>query len=404
MQQQLAPSQEEGVPPAAATTASTAQGNVAEPPPPAPTPTAAAADDDDDDAPPAAPLLAPAMMPPMPATVPLGLGDIEEVDVLLRICGLLVPKDLGRLACVSASFGRKTAWPHSAGELRSVVEETARLWMAARPAEEQARVKHWTNESWLRRMQVIVAPPPRRWWCDPPIPMRSHLRRRPPLAVPLSELVAQTPDEALAVVFCFLGPRELGRLACVARRFTEATLTEPGGGGGGGAGGAQLLSPIEEGARLQLERLPPPPPPPPALMSVTFCTSGPTLFVQWVRRDGSLAPGTAVSCSAPLRMRTMTFHQWAVSDAEGGEVERIIEIPAFGPRTIDVAAPQLPATRVERLAGETWVRALWRVRYRLKFTSCGPAVVLREEGALPARAQYPPLRLSLYLLHNSRPL
>jgi hypothetical protein len=50
------------------------------------------------------------------------------------------------------------------------------------------------------------------------------------------------------------------------------------------------------------------------------------------------------------------------------------------------------------------VRALWRVRYRLKFTSCGPEVVLSEEGALPARAQYPALRLSLYLLHNSRPL
>ena len=57
-----------------------------------------------------------------------------------------------------------------------------------------------------------------------------------------------------------------------------------------------------------------------------------------------------------------------------------------------------------RLEGETWVRALWRVQYRLKFTSCGPEVVLSEEGALPARAQYPPLRLSLYLLHNSGPL
>eukprot|EP01043_Picozoa_sp_COSAG02_P115433 COSAG02_NODE_51794_length_312_cov_0.399061_1_plen_47_part_10 len=37
------------------------------------------------------------------------------------------------------------------------------------------------------------------------------------------------PDEALAVVCSYLGPRELGRLACAARRFTEPTLTDPGG-------------------------------------------------------------------------------------------------------------------------------------------------------------------------------
>ena len=38
----------------------------------------------------------------------------------------------------------------------------------------------------------------------------------------------------------------------------------------------------------------------------------------------------------------------------------------------------------ERWTGETWVRALWRVQYRLtrlKFTSCGPSVALSEEGA-----------------------
>eukprot|EP01046_Picozoa_sp_COSAG06_P056040 COSAG06_NODE_10480_length_1674_cov_402.114921_2_plen_109_part_01 len=99
------------------------------------------------------------------------------------------------------------------------------------------------------------------------------------------------PDEALAVVCSHLGPRDLGRLACAARRFTEPTLTDPGGGGGGGAGGAggaQLLSPIEEGARLRL----------------------------------------AAGC--------------------GGAAER--------------------------RAGETWVRALWRVQHRLEFTSRGPEV------------------------------
>jgi hypothetical protein len=67
-----------------------------------------------------------------------------------------------------------------------------------------------------------------------------------PLAAPLPLGGDEFPDEALAVVCSYLGPRGLGRLACVSRRFTEPTFTEPGG------GGAQLLSPIEEGARLQL--------------------------------------------------------------------------------------------------------------------------------------------------------
>ena len=134
----------------------------------------------------------------------------------------------------------------------------------------------------------------------------------PPAAdAPLPLGDGEFPDEVLAFVCSLLGLRELGRLACAARRFTEPTLTEP--------GGAGLLSPIEEGARLRL--------------------------------------------------------------AAGGSGGAAV-----------------------RLAGETWVRALWRVQYRLQFTACGRSVVLSEEGALPARAQYPPLRLSLYLLHNSRPL
>ena len=135
----------------------------------------------------------------------------------------------------------------------------------------------------------------------------------PPADAPLPLGDDKFPDDILALICSVLGLRELGRLACVARRFTEAMLTEP--------GGAKLLSPIEEGARLQL----------------------------------------------------------AAGRGGGGGA-------------------------AERWAGETWVRALWRVQCPLKFTSCGPAVVLSEEGALPARAQYPPLRLSLYLLHNSRPL
>ena len=104
-------------------------------------------------------------------------------------------------------------------------------------------------------------------------------------------------DEVLVNICRFLGLRELGRLTCVARRFTEATLTEP--------GGAQLLSPIEEGARLQLEA--------------------------------------------------------AVAGGGGG------------------------GAAAARLVDETWMRALWRVQYRLLFTSCGPKVALSEEGALRLR-------------------
>eukprot|EP01046_Picozoa_sp_COSAG06_P017501 COSAG06_NODE_1191_length_10329_cov_229.517107_7_plen_340_part_00 len=113
-------------------------------------------------------------------------------------------------------------------------------------------------------------------------------------------------DEVLVNICRFLGLRELGRLACVARRVTEATLTEP--------GGAKLLSPIEEGARLRL---------------VAAAAAG----------GGGSGGGEA---------------------SDGAVTERWVD--------------------------ETWVRALWRVQYPLKFTSCGPQVLLREEGALRLRA------------------
>ena len=48
----------------------------------------------------------------------------------------------------------------------------------------------------------------------------------PPTDAPLPLGDDEFPDEALALVCRFLGLRELGRLACAARRFTE-----PGGGG-----------------------------------------------------------------------------------------------------------------------------------------------------------------------------
>jgi hypothetical protein len=191
------------------------------------------------------------------------------------------------------------------------------------PAARLTRVCLARAAQWYNSLQVVVLPAAQLVGGGeaggvPPGPTPTAADDDAPPAAPLPLGDDEFPDDVLAVVCSFLALRELGRLACAARRFTEPTLTEPG--GGGGAGGAKL-SPIEEGARLQLA---------------------------------------------------------AGSGGGGGAAER--------------------------LEGETWVRALWRVRYPLKFTSCGPKVVLREEGALPARAQYPALRLSLYLLHNSRPL
>ena len=71
-----------------------------------------------------------------------------------------------------------------------------------------------------------------------------------PAATPTLPLAGDVfPDQVLAIVCRFLGPRELGRLACVSRRFTERTLTKLGAAHGEHSG---RLSVIEEGARLRL--------------------------------------------------------------------------------------------------------------------------------------------------------
>ena len=44
------------------------------------------------------------------ANAVVGMGDIQEMEVLLRICSFLKPKGLSRLACVSKSFGHKIGW------------------------------------------------------------------------------------------------------------------------------------------------------------------------------------------------------------------------------------------------------------------------------------------------------
>ena len=94
----------------------------------------------------------------------------------------------------------------------------------------------WATQ-WYNSLKVIVLPaaqvvgdgeaggvPPG------PTPTAASDDDAPPAApLPLGD--DEFPDEALALVCRFLGLRELGRLACAARRFTEPTLTELGGGG-----------------------------------------------------------------------------------------------------------------------------------------------------------------------------
>ena len=63
-------------------------------------------------------------------------------------------------------------------------------------------------------------------------------------AAPRQLLGEELPDEVMALVCSFLDARGLGRLACVARRFTERTTLLAGG-----------LSPIEDGARRVAARL-----------------------------------------------------------------------------------------------------------------------------------------------------
>jgi hypothetical protein len=88
---------------------------------------------------------------------PRGLADMAiEKELLVHICSFLDrPKDLGRLACATSAFGRKTAWERSmvdgGAEQRSVVEESARRW--AQQVVDDGGAGRGERQSWLRQMQ-----------------------------------------------------------------------------------------------------------------------------------------------------------------------------------------------------------------------------------------------------------
>eukprot|EP01046_Picozoa_sp_COSAG06_P013153 COSAG06_NODE_790_length_12278_cov_52.245176_14_plen_171_part_01 len=171
MQQQPAPSQEEGVPPAAAAAAREAQ----EPP-----------------------VAQPAPAPSTPTAAPLKTKLCAELELLLAMVNPAGPEIDLAVAMVHVSRAQVAVAAALGAASAELVDQTADDEPTAADDDDDA----------------------------------------PPAAdAPLLPLGGdEFPDEALAVVCRFLGLRGLGRLACVARRFTEPTLTEP--------GGAKLLSPI----------------------------------------------------------------------------------------------------------------------------------------------------------------
>ncbi len=92
----------------------------------------------------------------------LRLGDIEELEVLLAICGFLLPKELAKLACVSRCFGRRIAWAADDGtepEWRSIVEESARRWVLEHQGAWVWDVAQGEDKSWMYRMQDVLGWP-----------------------------------------------------------------------------------------------------------------------------------------------------------------------------------------------------------------------------------------------------
>eukprot|EP01046_Picozoa_sp_COSAG06_P047354 COSAG06_NODE_6873_length_2734_cov_3.146110_3_plen_603_part_00 len=141
---------------------------------------------------------------------------------------------------------------HAPAEVATWWRQTMDGSLLAVPSQEQGVPPATTSTTREAQGRALQEPPP---VVEQPAPTPTPMAAAddddaPPADAPLPLGDDEFPDEVLALICCFLGLWELGRLACVARRFTEPTLTEP---GGGGVGGAKLLSPIEEGAWLWLQ-------------------------------------------------------------------------------------------------------------------------------------------------------
>eukprot|EP01043_Picozoa_sp_COSAG02_P050790 COSAG02_NODE_5266_length_4485_cov_2.297538_1_plen_195_part_00 len=98
----------------------------------------------------------------------LTLSDIDEHEVLVRICSFLTPKDLGRLASVARCFSQQVKWLRKPGiteqqqasfEMRSVIEESSRRWVMSVGAEEHAQMTQsqpQTATTWLQRKHSVM--------------------------------------------------------------------------------------------------------------------------------------------------------------------------------------------------------------------------------------------------------
>jgi hypothetical protein len=81
-----------------------------------------------------------------------------DLEILLHACSFLTSRDLGRLACVSRSFGAQSTECAGEGEQRSLVEEASRRWVLAHPLR-KGTARRWAGQGcWLRHMHAICAP------------------------------------------------------------------------------------------------------------------------------------------------------------------------------------------------------------------------------------------------------
>ena len=190
------------------------------------------------------------------------------------------------------------------------------------------------------------------------------------------ELAEQTPDEVWVIVTGFLdSPRDLGRLKCAAKRFRECVIKDPAHDGEGGE--AERWSVVEEGARLQAQRV---------LadrerktiaavtrISVTFTNgSDSPLALHWVQPDGSLDDSsvghTIIGAGEQHRVGSAAGHEWSVLTPDGDLLLTIeLKQEDGSTQTIDISAGRqdcqsAPAAAAVRREGQSWLELLGKMR------------------------------------------